>query len=543
MLLTELNQESFERRLLEIERYFNNKDFVIDENLNFIDKNNFSWKILSLFCPFYALFGLDIYSHVRIDKVMKKVLNYCEANEKFCFGNRFIDWEENLIETLDLKTKRKYTKQLQQIQDEFKKQFSPKSFELDLREGSFLPEIVTQVVDMNLVGTHQKPILLEEKNLQIQETFSNEPTNIHLTSSSFFQKIIEGKINLFLSTQNSIGKGSSRSAYKTYNLSNGKIYIQKKISSKGELLLLKAFLEDKKTLKGKNQEGISEIYELLENEMQILEHSYPYDLDQLRNSDRWEDINLYSRYHLMKNLISGISYLHSIRFTSKNTYSLLQGSSYSWLAFHGDIKPKNIFLEYRTGRWKACLGDFGSFGSIENGTTVYQAPEAIQFRQNLLKIEKEDIPSEDPLNEKKEQLHKLQKTMEISKQRTIANQQGHLSDLWSLALVFIQLFINDLKITWQLPDQTCGLDDQVPRIPKIITYFEMVLNESSSSYRYIPSGHRLPSITQETIDEDLSHFKREISKQYPRETDLTDSIVSIIQKMLKKDPRSRILSA
>jgi hypothetical protein len=87
------------------------KGNLINDQFETVQKHGFKWVVLSIFRaiarPFYALFGKDPYSYVRVDNVARNVLKYCELNKQHVDETA----EKNVNYTLDLlnsKTKGKY---------------------------------------------------------------------------------------------------------------------------------------------------------------------------------------------------------------------------------------------------------------------------------------------------------------------------------------------------------------------------------------------------------------------------------------------------
>lgn len=82
MYISQLSLEDFESKLNEFKMAVNDPShkYVIDKDLEVIDKSGWKWKVLCLMQPFYRLFGIDIYSHVRLDQVASSLSKLCNLN-------------------------------------------------------------------------------------------------------------------------------------------------------------------------------------------------------------------------------------------------------------------------------------------------------------------------------------------------------------------------------------------------------------------------------------------------------------------------------
>lgn len=91
-----------------------NKDLV-DDQFNTVKKYSFKWILLTLVRPFYALFGKDSYSHVRVNSVAHAVLAYCELNKKYLSDDVQRTITSEILEKLNCKTGKKYASDISRI--------------------------------------------------------------------------------------------------------------------------------------------------------------------------------------------------------------------------------------------------------------------------------------------------------------------------------------------------------------------------------------------------------------------------------------------
>lgn len=98
MSFTKIGRPEFIQKLDALEAALKqDSSSLISCDLKIVHRSGFSWVLLSLLKPFYALFGKDPYSHVRTNRVVHSVLEFCRVN-KHVFLH-----EEDLVERIETK--------------------------------------------------------------------------------------------------------------------------------------------------------------------------------------------------------------------------------------------------------------------------------------------------------------------------------------------------------------------------------------------------------------------------------------------------------
>lgn len=87
---------------------------LVDDEFNTVKKFSFTWVILTITRPFYALFGRDSFRHVRVDAVARKVFTFCNLNRQYVTPSLQKELSE-MIAKLDGKTNNKYSNSLSTI--------------------------------------------------------------------------------------------------------------------------------------------------------------------------------------------------------------------------------------------------------------------------------------------------------------------------------------------------------------------------------------------------------------------------------------------
>lgn len=103
ILQKELNKEDFLNKLATLKNALINHQ-LINENLEIENKWGFRWIILCLLHPFFALFGKDAFSHVRVNKVAINLFQYFKANKAFLDETTIKKFNEKFISPLIKKT-------------------------------------------------------------------------------------------------------------------------------------------------------------------------------------------------------------------------------------------------------------------------------------------------------------------------------------------------------------------------------------------------------------------------------------------------------
>jgi len=65
----EKSRADFESKVEQLEETITRSGRLIDDQLNCVRKSGFRWILLCLLQPFYVLFGKDVFSHVRVNRV------------------------------------------------------------------------------------------------------------------------------------------------------------------------------------------------------------------------------------------------------------------------------------------------------------------------------------------------------------------------------------------------------------------------------------------------------------------------------------------
>ena len=119
-MITRESLEDFNRRLENIEHIANSKDLLLNQDLEATEKWGLRWIVQVIIDPFCSLFGCDVFSHIRINKVTEKFKEYLQANRSHysiagSLRERVTTISERIITRLKEKTHHRYDDALNSV--------------------------------------------------------------------------------------------------------------------------------------------------------------------------------------------------------------------------------------------------------------------------------------------------------------------------------------------------------------------------------------------------------------------------------------------
>lgn len=319
----------------------------------------------------------------------------------------------------------------------------------------------------------------QSKLLAATRTLYQREVNVH--QLLFATKQIGSKFfvsDVLLRLRIPVGKGTYRTAYKIYNLTTGCMCVEKAVQIK-EVELLNHFRQ------AVHIEGIYRVFQLFADERISVDQLYLTTLDKYSFDDY--TIKL-SKVEMIKNLISGLTYLHGLTFTEQTR---------DFPVFHGDIKPANIFLSHE----EAVLGDFNHSNRCDSisGSPLYQSPDRMAYTVDYTRNFNDepcrfDLPS-------------------------FVQQSSQPGDVWALGLIIAYILRGDPEAVAIFPFiQDCSIESEVVDCSQQREYFFTLCSR----------------VEQVRINADIDELMQELTDT--REREICDKVV---RPMLEKNSKLR----
>lgn len=562
----ESSKDIFTNKLEKLEAAFAAKSgSLVDENLQVIQRGRFWW-VLSLLRPFYAIFGRDPYSHVRIERVVNQFFKYVEANQSFLQEDPSLAAriQTQLLQIVKTRTGRDFSVYKAAIaglgikpQPVYSQPRIPQELAISshrciwptdrpqIWEGMVVPTdpeayaTFTGILEKQfeealtaLANTHK----LRAKGFGFKWRFSKETDpegegtktrhlRIEIIANGspiyFMERTLPLSISVetggdtnieafWVHTKKVIAKGGERQVKRTFNLLTGKWFARKRVirDDSSELELLKKF-------KSEPSRGIAEVSGLFEKatkkgpspKIMVLQPLYDGNMEDFLVS---KELDWNTKFGLMQDIANGLNALH--RLCTEITFE--DGSAPEKLKmFHMDLKPCNILVREQNGRLIAAITDFGYAGSFfkTGGSLGYKAPEeaALQQKENLTK------------------------SMVIHHNKNY----GQAMDVWALGLLFMDLIVRNPR-TFSISQQP-GIFTQLPCIHQCI--FTAQGNERFEIQRSLDQkiyDAHLASLQQEQVDDSIATIRAQESSAGFQQGQ--EAIWDVISRMLKVNPDRRI---
>lgn len=529
----ELNRAAFKAKITTWAQCASeNSKFLIDHQLNRVEKSGFHWWVLCLMRPFCAIIGRDVYSHVRVNAAARGILEYCQINKKFFLEKpHLLIRVEKVLTELDRRTSGKYQQTLKEVKEELKKlglpdpkpsilitpfdkattvedptwkwpsdlnllQVTPAQKKLiDLTISTFIKTINTSPVDFTY-----EPLA---KDVHLLTIIAQNNTFIHKISLPIRLRFVIEKNDLstvLLCCKKVIGSGGERKVRLSIDLMFQKYYVRKRVSNSGERSIVDFLLNH--TYRG--IVPLSHPQELASKKrgkkVQYLEPLCNGTLTHLLGTHVLA--NLKQKLLFMEDLLSGLRKFHG--YSSTNISIVLTSGDkidvpkLEW--FHFDIKCDNILVRRRSDgkRWEALISDFGlaSKSTVIGGTVGCRAPEEVQLCMN------KDVPVREIID------HNVR--------------YGQPMDMWSMGLICI------IILTGRVSKKHSSAP--IPPLPCI---------EDSIEPKSDPQDAKVALLTQEQIDQDLVELQKNHASSMEKDNFTLKRLWSLVGEMLKIDPDQR----
>lgn len=495
---------------------------LVDSSLQVVNKLGISWRMLCLARPFYALFGKDVYSHVRADLVAKNILRYCEANQEY-FGiqsKACLELQLAILTALHVKTASKYGQLFEKAIGDIKSRLTPNP-EIRVWPKSLADIGITQTQKTQTEYTLAQvvPLLRKDSALVVRsivETYfasgilrkAKKTLLLRLSALSRHPELVKvfdepvrftcvydaSRVitNIVLHAKKIVGKGGERVVKQSYDLTTGSCLARKKCMSTTEEWLVRYIKEH-------NVQGLAQVFSIRKVDKalgavktQVLEKLYSGNLVSLFGTHMAID----QKHILFENLLLGLKNLHSI--VVPEVRFKVENSVYRFLnvrAFHYDISPNNVFVikPPETDVWEAVIGDFGFACdiTIAGGTLGYRPPEAI--------------------------IAEMQQPAACDRQQNmmLAMDYGQKKDIWAMGLVLASLLAGHFS------QKVGGI---IPPLPAL-----------EACFLFSPTTDaRIAGLQQHSIDCDIAAFKA-VSDNL-----LYNKLWDIVALMLRVNPDERM---
>jgi hypothetical protein len=219
---------------------------------------------------------------------------------------------------------------------------------------------------------------------------------------------------------------------------------------------------------------------------------------------------------LHKGQVTGVS-IKDDRFAFRGR----QPKELNYHLFHADIKPENVLVHSKEGKWRAELIDFGLCAANPTAYVIsigYTPPEFIRFYSKARPFGIYHAGQfEDPF--------------EIA---DFNIQHGQGRDVWSIGLVILSLLAErQQEVLFENVFERMRKKANIPPLPCL---GKILSGEIFNKYDEVD----ILKLTQEELDADLDLLEKEIAKKHPHDREEVTKIFRMLKdKMLRIDPKER----
>ena len=558
--------QNFTKMMTALEALSAEPTAVVDDQFQLTDKKWWSWTVLSLLCPFYALLGRDVYSHYRVQSVVEAIFKACEENVAVLKSD--ISLQERLLERITglvEKTKGKQTPCFEGLMARLEAltveetipndpvpgespgprilraslpgtpaQVDPANFQMAKLETIYL-EIggmtEKQMAELKIVFNRLVPqclgesdytlrcVQIEGKNVLQKMNRAGEvvdgaevpfPLEVVYKGAS-----LKGQLqDVILLTGHCIKEGGQTKVFLAFSLFEGVPVAQKNYSGVFQRDILE-YLRDHPS------RGVVPIIGTTEN------HSFELLCDQNLTeriaASEGEVPPLSNRLKIAEDILRGVAAFHRIKGEMPNPVNNTETLVFD--VSHADITTSNVLVNVAEDHLtpaEAFLTDWSGHPRDIGGTPGYKDPSLLKLYMDLKKSKDES-----------ESINKI----------IIHNaQSGQKSDVWSTGLVLCAL------LAWKV-EEGGG-----PPLPCIVSSLQNAEKNQKRQRRRQPEVQSDPlfdrSIAlllgrdgQGQVDDDLRQLKSHCMRGRdlrPAEVRATNAVWELIGKMLQVDPDKRI---
>lgn len=540
---------NFVSKVENVSQALKNPDLLVTEDLEIVSKkdwfsaSSWYWWTVSLFQPIASCLDIDLLAHVRIHNVACNIFaQYKEEKQNLTFdsGQSLLSKIKDIIKPLSQQSG--LTAKINPLLDAINHLYLKTEHLEEIKSfnhSHLCKPLKWPDLSNILVGEDQRPLTPKEAN-QIEQVYhrylkqiklSDEPLLINcfeeedVTILGLYKEVEDGKVevieehevpcyvtqqpillqkdvwsqtpHLFLISDELINLkdndstkiSPSRFVSYCYDLTDGKTYISKEVD--------KRELEFIKQLKGvEGAEQVVSYEKINRNKFEAIVEKYDLTLDQAIENNR---LNLSDKISIMQKLLEAMQNIH------KNT-TTLQGEEMPFTYL--DISKSNILLRKNNeGGWETAIIDYESIGfdPDKRCNQKYIPPFTKKYCSPLKYITVNnfsDLPDREYIE--------------------FLSLYGKQSDLWSLAVVFIELLGIDVPNFYEFYKQPYLLSIQhEDNDLKFSIYFEKVQNVIATLLNNLKQKDLIGKYTNNKAEE-----RRIFTK--------------VIQPMLQADPEKRI---
>lgn len=478
----EISESAYFEKLSSLYNNLDQKGLLLNTNLNHVRKSGFKWFLLKLCRPVFFLCGRDVYSHVRINSVGKKLFEYCELNQQYN-SEATKRLEKVLFDKLGEKSK-KYTSELETIQASIPHLHSLKwpnraeQVGLTPRECLEIDRIIRARVKLERAGWGFTP---SKNNGKTKWNFSKGNQEIAYVLP---RKVYLYQGDWIIHTKKTIAGNKNIDRLKViagaYSLTNGRHLIKKNLS-----LSSLSILSDFKKRQIPCTAFLEHVIKTSSNEGKKYEYRCDTTLLKLVNQPQLKELS--TKIALISDILTGLSNLHSIELKYKNS----NGTDFIYPYSHRDLSLDNIFVNKdRLGQYHAVIGDYASPPDIRIHKLGCVPPEFFGSYPDM-------------------------------KNREINKAVGRSIDIWQIGLLMSSIMVG--------------------RLHEHKTPFKCISDKIREGYllNLQWKDSNIQHLTQEALDVDLNNAREESLRLYPDNPGIM-AIWELIGDCLKIDPAKRI---
>lgn len=318
--------------------------------------------------------------------------------------------------------------------------------------------------------------------------------------------------------------GGERTLRLVYNLSNGTFLLKKRITGCFEESLL-THLQPIRAKRGMNTPIMLRTSYDKQNKpkRQIIEPIRDGTLSILFQTN---PLSLFAlKRDLIVDLLSDLKDLHMTclsKISFSSTKLTKPDATFTYNAFHADIKVENTLVSLQNGKWRAELCDFGG-GSADPSSFIlsvgYTPPEFIQFFQ-------QQLPSGllGPFSISYDPLEAIAFNIKYGQRR----------DVWSMGLVMLSLLVERQETVYR--ENMSQKTKYKTKIAPLPCLKDLLSGRFWGAY----DEKNILRLQQETLDLEIDQLEKETQLKHPERQFEVTTTFHVVKRMLRIDPNERI---
>lgn len=366
---TEYSENEYQNNLKFLTDSIKLKGTLVDTEFNVVKKSGIKWLFLRLCQPFYAAFGKDVFSHVRIQNVSKNIFEYLELNQKFA-SDSTKELEKTIWDALIAKSP-KHKVELEKVQKSIpflhscKWADSPDKIDLTESEQLQIDRAIRSVLLSRAEG-YQIRVLKRTWTLYKE----GQKDIVHQLPRT----VLEIGNEWILNTRVIIAKGGQRRVKGAYSLTEGK-HLVKKMYQGDERVIFEFFSKRKFSC------IVNTRHILLNPKPRVYEDFCEGTLRDFFETQAFKELP--TKIALISDLLQGLVNLYTIPLE-------ISGKSFDFS--HRDLDLSNIFINQDdAGYYHAVIGDIATLPGAPIKKTGWAAPEFLRSEpfDNVIEFNRE----------------------------------------------------------------------------------------------------------------------------------------------------------